>query len=111
MKHWHLWESKDGAQLELVEVPAWALVVSWLTELVDGATGHYLCCGGPSWAHKLPLGKPRYLAADDETILDNSLGAFIYDAFTWLFTLPDRRERSLVCIPVTQDIAQAARAS
>lgn len=100
MREWQIWWRSaelygTPAELVLIEVPAWTMVVEWAGEKFLGLTGHVFCCNIPSWAWKVPLGKPK--RADDGW-LENSLASFIYDLTGKVLMISHRYEKAIAHI-------------
>jgi hypothetical protein len=110
MQHWVLWHGQDGYEVELVEVPWWALAVSSATVAVDVATGHLFCGSrGPDWLWCIPVGRARWSQPDTEgcRFLENSLQGNLYNLFSWGFCADLRHARSLHRFRIQEDVALA----
>lgn len=112
MDIWVLWHGQNGYEVELTQVPWWALAASRFTELVDEATGHHLCgSNSPDWMWRLPLGRPVYDASvveeGEEPFLVNSLAGALCDFFSWAGCLDVHAARPLYRFPVSVEVALA----
>lgn len=106
MQTWYLYDTPRGYEVELVEVPLWALAVSRLAEVLDGGDRHLLC-EAPDWAWRIPLGRPH---RDDGPFLLNSLGGLLYDLFSKAFMLDLSQSRGLCRLPVSDAQAKELEA-
>jgi hypothetical protein len=106
MQRWTLWRSRSTYEVHLDQVPAWAVAVSKLTELVDVATRHRLCGSQtPEICWKIPVGRPIYEVDGGERYLVNSLASQLDDIFSYLSCLDVMTAKTLHHIPVTRNEA------
>lgn len=108
MQIWRLWHSASGYEVELTEVPWWALVASRAVEVIDGATGHRFCgAGAPNWLWRVPVGRPVYdeTPEGEERFLVNSLAGALSDVFNRVACLDISRARTLHRFPVSAELA------
>jgi hypothetical protein len=110
---WDLMRSRDGAFVELHEVPAWALALQGAGEKLSAwlctVSRQRACCNPPEWMFRLHWGRAEEDPGTDETYYPHNLGYYVWELSTKLELGPKAawQRKGRIDVPVSEEFVRA----